>query len=163
MKNVHSNLENIIYIYEVLKKYSDINHILSIKDIVEYIKEDFSETIESRTVRRNINVLIENFDVDISTFNENRRGYYLRTKDFELSEIQTLIALMKYSKFIDSDFSQDIIERLKNLLNVYELDLINNVDTDDIYCKCLKTVNKEVLADVEVLLESIKNKTQRIF
>lgn len=156
--SLHSNLGNIMYIYEVLKKYSDVNHILSVVEIIEYIKKEYDENIEERTVRRNIRVLIEKFNIDISTFNENRKGYFLRTKEFEMSEIQTLIGLIKYSKFIDDSFSEDIIERLKELLNKYELDLINNVNDNDIYCKNIKTVNKEVLADIEILLENIKAK-----
>lgn len=32
---LHTNLGNIIYIYEVLKKYSDVDHILSVKDIIK--------------------------------------------------------------------------------------------------------------------------------
>lgn len=155
---LHSNLGNSIYIYEILKKYSDSEHILSVKDIIKYIKEEYEENIEERTVRRNIRVLIEKLNIDISTFNDNRKGYFLRTKDFEISEIQTLIGLIKYSKFIDDSFSEDIIERLKGLLNKYEMELINDVDNKDIYCKNIKTVNKEVLADIEILLENIKAK-----
>lgn len=157
---LHSNLGNIMYIYEVLKKYSDVNHILSISEIIEYIEKDYNETIEARTVRRNIRVLIEKFNIDISTFSENRKGYFLAVKDFEMSEIQTLIGLMKYSKFMDESFSNDIIERLKKLLNVYELDLVNQLDISDVYSKNIKTINKEVLNNIEIILESIKNKTK---
>ena len=65
---LHTNLGNIIYIYEVLKKYSDVDHILSVKDIIKYVKEEFDEEIEDRTVRRNIRELIEKLDIDIETF-----------------------------------------------------------------------------------------------
>ena len=158
-ETLHSNLGNIVYIYEVLKKYSDVNHILSVKDIIKYVEKEYGEKIENRTVRRNIKVLIEKLNIDISIFKENRKGYYLQTKDFELSEIQTLIGLIKYSKFIDDDFSKDIVERLKTLLNKYELNLINSCD-EVIYCKNIKTVNKDVLANVEVILENINAKNE---
>ena len=35
---LNTNLGNIIYIYNVLKKYSDEEHILSVKDIIKYLK-----------------------------------------------------------------------------------------------------------------------------
>ena len=37
---LNTNLGNIIYIYNVLKKYSDEEHILSVKDIIKYVKEE---------------------------------------------------------------------------------------------------------------------------
>ena len=157
---LHTNLGNIIYIYEILNKYSDVNHILSVKDIIKYVEKEYGESIEDRTVKRNIRVLIEKLNVDISTFKDNRKGYYLQTKDFELSEVQTLIGLIQYSKFIDDFFSKDIVARLKGLLNKYELNLIDEIADTDIYCKNIKTVNKEVLANVEVLLENIKAKNK---
>ena len=110
---LHTNLGNIIYIYEVLKKYSDVDHILSVKDIIKYVKEEFDEEIEDRTVRRNIRVLIEKLDIDIETFKENRQGYYLRTKEFEFSEIKMMIDLLHYSKFMEEAFSIEIAEKLK--------------------------------------------------
>ncbi|MDR0978542.1 MAG: hypothetical protein LBL91_01135 [Lachnospiraceae bacterium] len=56
---LHTNLGNIFYIYEVLKKYSDIDHILSTKQIIELVKQEYGEQIEDRTVRRNLAVLVE--------------------------------------------------------------------------------------------------------
>ena len=68
---------NILYILNVLKKYSDEEHILSASKIKEKIEEVYGETIDSRTLRRNINLLKEKFGYDISTYNENKKGYYL--------------------------------------------------------------------------------------
>lgn len=157
---LHTNLGNIFYIYNILKKYSDINHILSVKEIIEYLKNDYNESIEPRTIRRNIRVLIEKLDVDISTYNENKKGYFLRTKEFELSEIEMLIGIIKYAKFLDKEFSNDIIEKLKSLLSKYELETIKNLEKLDIYTKNTKTINKEVLNNLEILSDVIMEKKQ---
>lgn len=157
---LHTNLGNIIYIYEVLKKYSDVEHMLSIKDIIKYVKEEFDEEIEDRTIRRNIRVLIEKLDIDIETFKENRQGYYLRTKDFEFSEIKMMIDLLHYSKFMEKAFSDEIAEKLKQLLSRYEQETINETEKIELYSKNIKTINKEVLNNIEVLTNSIKTKTK---
>ena len=161
MKDVlHTNLGNIIYIYDVLKKYSDVDHILSVKDIIKYVKKEFDEEIEDRTVRRNIRVLIEKLDIDIETFKENRRGYYLRTKDFEFSEIKMIIDLLHYSKFMEETFSVEIEEKLKGLLSISEQKTINETEKTEVYSKNIKTINKDVLNNIEVLSNSIKSKTK---
>lgn len=152
---LHTNLGNIIYIYDVLKKYSDMNHILSVKDIIKYVKEEFDEEIEDRTVRRNIRVLIEKLDIDIETFKENRQGYYLRTKEFEFSEIKMMIDLLHYSKFMEEAFSLEIAEKLKGLLSKYEQETINKTEKIEVYSKNIKTINKEVLNNIEVLYHII--------
>lgn len=157
---LHTNLGNIIYIYDVLKKYSDVDHILSVKDIIKYVKEEFDEEIEDRTVRRNIRVLIEKLDIDIETFKENRQGYYLRTKDFEFSEIKMIIDLLHYSKFMEETFSVEIAEKLKGLLSIYEQKTINETEKTEVYSKNIKTINKDVLNNIEVLSNSIKSKTK---
>ena len=158
---LHTNLGNIIYIYEVLKRHSDVEHILSIKDIIKYVKEEFDEEIEDRIVRRNIRVLIEKLDIDIETFKENRQGYYLRTKDFEFSEIKMMIDLLHYSKFMEEAFSVEIAEKLKGLLSIYEKEIINETEKIEVYSKNIKTINKDVLNNIEVLsnfrLDRIKN------
>lgn len=41
-----------------------MDHILSVKDIIKYVKEEFDEEIEDRMVRRNIRVLIEKFGMN---------------------------------------------------------------------------------------------------
>ena len=48
---------NILYILNVLKKYSDDEHMLSVAEIQRKIKEVYDVEIDSRTIRRNINLL----------------------------------------------------------------------------------------------------------
>lgn len=123
---LHTNLGNIIYIYQVLKKYSDVDHILSIKDIIKYVKEEFDEEIEDRTV----------------------------------SEIKMLTDLLHYSKFMEKSFSNEIAEKLKYLLSKYEQETINETEKIELYSKNIKTINKDVLNNIEVLSNSIKSKTK---
>ena len=68
---------NILYILNILKKYSNEEKILRVKDIQEKVEEEYGQTIDSRTIRRNINLLKIKFGYDISTYNENNKGYYL--------------------------------------------------------------------------------------
>lgn len=62
---------NILYILNVLKKYSDEDHKLSAAEIGRKIKEIYDIEIDSRTIRRNINLLKYKLDYDISTREDN--------------------------------------------------------------------------------------------
>ena len=155
---LHPGLGNIIYIYEILKKYSDNEHILSVTQISNLIKQEYQRSVEERTIKRNIRVLVEVLDIDISLFTENRKGYFLRTRDFEMSEIKMLIDLVTYSKFMENNFSKDIVDRLKQMLSKYEKEIVDNIENYELYSKNTKTINIEVLRNIEVLAQSIKAK-----
>ena len=48
---------NILYILNILKKYSDCDHMLSATEIQRKVKEIYNVEIDPRTIRRNINLL----------------------------------------------------------------------------------------------------------
>ena len=65
---------NILYILNILKKYSDEEHMLSAVEIQRKIEEIYEVDIDTRTIRRNINLLKYKLDYDISTREENGKG-----------------------------------------------------------------------------------------
>ena len=71
---------NILYILNVLKKYSDENHKMSAAEIGRKVEEIYDVEIDPRTIRRNINLLKYKLDFDISTREENGKGYYIGKK-----------------------------------------------------------------------------------
>lgn len=48
---------NILYILNVLKKYSDEEHMLSVTEIKRKIQEIYNIEIDPRTIRRNITII----------------------------------------------------------------------------------------------------------
>ena len=58
---------NVLYILNIPKKYSDEDHMLSIAELQRKIKSIYDVEIDSRTIRRNINLLKYKMDYDIST------------------------------------------------------------------------------------------------
>ena len=151
---------NILYILNVLKKYSDEDHAMKMTDIIDKIKEEYDQTMDSRTIRRNINLLKIKFGYDISTFNENGIGYYIINDpetDFEPGEIRAIIDTFSYSTFIEDKISKNIIKKCKNIQTVYENDKIKNYK---IYSPKEKTSNVEVIKNIEDISNSIVNKNK---
>ena len=149
---------NILYILNVLKEYSDEDHMLSIDDIKEYISDIYEVEIDPRTIRRNINLLKEKFDVDIVTWQENRKGYYLIKNpdiDFEPGEIRAIIDTFSYSTFIPKQMAREIIYKCKNMQNVYENEKLKDYK---IYSSNSKIENKEIVKNIEDISNAIYNK-----
>jgi predicted DNA-binding transcriptional regulator YafY len=149
---------NILYILNVLKKYSDEDHMLQINDIKDLINEEYEVDIDPRTIRRNINLLKEKFDYDIVTWNENRQGYYLIKNpdmDFEPGEIRAIIDTFSYSTFIPKAISNEVISKCKNMQNVYENEKLKDYK---VYSFGYKTSNREIVKNIEDVSNAIYNK-----
>lgn len=151
---------NILYILNVLKKYSDEDHKLSISTIKQKINEEYGQDIDPRTIRRNINLLQQKFGYDISTYNDNKIGYYISNDpetDFEPGEIRAIIDTFSYSTFIEQKMAKGIINKCRNLQNIYENEKIKNYK---VYSPKGKTSNVEVIKNIEDIANSIMNKNK---
>lgn len=146
---------NILYILKVLKKYSDYDHMLSAKDIQRKVKEIFDVEIDPRTIRRNINLLKYKLQYDISTREENGKGYYLNPDpefDFEPGEIRAIIDNFSYASYIVPNIAKEIIRKCKNMQTVYENAKLKDYE---IYSVKNKTENAEVIKNIEDISDSI--------
>ena len=148
---------NILYILNVLKKYSDENHMLSVAEIKRKIQEIYNVEIDPRTIRRNINLLKYKLNYDISTREENGGGYYINRDsdtDFEPGEIRAIIDTFSYANYIVPSIAKEIINKCKNMQNIYENEKLKNYK---IYSNDTKTDNMEVIKNIEDISEAIYN------
>lgn len=146
---------NILYILNILKKYTDEDHMFSATEIQLKIKEIYNVEIDTRTIRRNINLLKYKLNYDISTRDENKKGYYLNRDpetDFEPGEIRAIIDNFSYANYIVPSVAKNIIKKCKNIQTVYENDKIKDYQ---IYANDSKTENVEVIKNIEDISESI--------
>lgn len=92
----------VLCIYEILKKYTDENHLLSTEKIREKLKTIYDVDMERRAIYRNIEAL-RSMGIEIEGYRDNREGYYLIDRDFELSEIRLLCDAVATSDMIKED------------------------------------------------------------
>lgn len=146
---------NILYILNVLKKFSDEDHMLSVAEMQRKIKEIYNIDIDSRTIRRNINLLKYKLDYDISTRDDNGKGYYLNRDpetDFEPGEVRAIIDNFSYANYIVPSIAKNIIKKCKNIQTIYENEKIKDYH---IYANDSKTENVEVIKNIEDISDSI--------
>ena len=114
-----SQKATILCIYEILKKYSDENHIISAEKIREKLKVIYDVDMERRAIYRNIDAL-RSMGIDIEGYTDNREGYYLIDRSFEPSEIRLLCDAVAASDMIKEENSKEIIGKLIDTQSVFQ-------------------------------------------
>ena len=130
---------------------------LTAVEIQRKIKEIYDVDIDTRTIRRNINLLKYKLDYDISTREDNGKGYYINRDpetDFEPGEIRAIIDNFSYANYIVPSVAKEIIKKCKNMQTVYENEKIKDYQ---IYSVNSKTENAEVIKNIEDISSSIYN------
>lgn len=104
-----------LWILQILQKYSDCDHLLEQKYIIQKLKADYGVIVERKTVSRNINNLMSaGYDIEY-VIRKECRGYYLANKQFEDDELQLLIDSVLFSRHISDKYAQDLIDKLIEL------------------------------------------------
>ena len=106
-------------IYEILKTYSDENHVLTTDKIREKLKVIYDVDMERRAVYRNIQAL-RSMGIEINEYQDNYEGYYLMERDFELSEIRLLCDAVAQSHMIKEETGKKIIKKLIDTQSIFQ-------------------------------------------
>ena len=140
-------------ILEILETFSDENHILSISDIMSHLEKCYHLKAERRTIYANID-LLRSFGYDISTWGEQHKGYYLRSRIFSRSEILMLCNAVHASHFINQDESEALINKLLSFLNRYQQDLYRS----SVYMpNPQKTENEELMTTIDLIARAVRD------
>lgn len=145
---------SILAVYKVLEEFSDENHPLTRTEITDLIENQYNITIDRRTLYRNIEMLI-NFGYDISDYNENKIGYYLKDRLFQHSEVLLLCNAVHASHFIPDKASKDLVNKLLSCQSRYKRnDYFKNVYLPN----KKKKDNKQFLLNIEQISRAINEK-----
>ena len=148
-----------ICLLEVLKEYSDEENIMTMKDILTKMNILYGLKPDRRTVYSAMS-LLNDLGYDISLYDENKEGYYLRSRDIESSEILLLCDAVYSFPFISARQSEQLIKKLQSQVSVHKrkryrhLKLVNRER---------KTDNKQVFLNIEELDEAITLKKKVSF
>lgn len=148
---------NILYILEILREESDADHILSMAEIRKKLSLYYNVDLDRRTITSAINDLID-FEIDISTFADNGKGYYLIDRPLEKSEIYLLMDAIFSLAYIDRDQCTELLRKIGKIQSKYQRSVDKYISQPDFY-RSKRTSNKEVFLNIEVINEAIdKNK-----
>lgn len=137
----------ILCIYEILKMYTDETHILSAEKIREKLKTVYDVDMERRAIYRNIDAL-RSIGIEIEGYQENREGYYLIDREFELSEIRLLCDAVAASDMIKEDTGKKIIKKLIDTQSIFQGRMLQKT----VFVKAEKKIsNKQLFYNIDAL------------
>lgn len=145
---------SVLALLKVLEEFSDEDHILAQPELLRHLQSIYNVTLDRRTLYRNIEML-QDFGYDISTYSENGKGYYLRDRQFEKSQIYLLCNAIHSSNFIPANSSKELIDQLLSTQSRY---FKNDFKATVFVENKNKKENKEFFYSVEILAEAIKNR-----
>ena len=116
---------NLLAVLQVLKDYTDENHILSQKEIAEHLNNEYGLTIDRRTVYKDIRMLID-FGYDISTYAENEVGYYLKDREFSNEEMTLICNAISSADFISEEQADVMVEKMLKSQSEYNKENFRN-------------------------------------
>ena len=138
----------------ILEEHSDEEHQLTQPQLLNLVDTIYHITLDRRTLYSNIEMLQE-FGYDIATYSETGKGYYLRERQFEPSQIYLLCNAIHSSNFIPQKSSKELIEKLLSTQsNYFKNDFKSTVFVEN----NRKKENKEFFLNIELLAEAIREK-----
>jgi predicted DNA-binding transcriptional regulator YafY len=124
-----SNRKRLFLLMEILKKYTDINHQLTLQEIVELFEDDFGIVVNPVGLRNDLKEL-EKIDTFAVIFDREANGlptyYSYQNRPFETHELRLMIDAISSAKFITKIDTEKIIEKLKKLTSVYQATQLEN-------------------------------------
>lgn len=158
----------IMNILDILRRYTDENHRLSQKEIVELLKNEYDMDADRKSVKRNLMNLIDfGYDIEYSeAVRVNKNGgeetiysdWYLN-RDFSDAELRLLIDSLLFSKHIPQNQCKMLIEKLSGLSNIYFNSNVQHIRT----LTGKMPQNRELFYTIEILDEAISKNRKVAF
>ena len=187
MSDIHPKKLVILYILDILQKYTDEEHRLSQKEIQDILKREYEMTVDRKAVKRNLLNLIEygsnieyrevsrkdifrkkdsvsykgtsDFaDKEISEDDLLWTDFYLKQK-FTNEELRLLIDSLLFSKHIPYSQAKELIKKLESLSNIYFKSCSQYIYPLPVE----RTDNKQVFYNIAILDDAIRKKKKVLF
>ncbi len=163
----------ILNILDILRRYSDEDHRLSQKDIVEILQTEYDMTVERKSIRRNIlNLMSGGYEIEYSesvrmvpnrNTGEMEESYiwsdFYLVRDFTDGELRLLIDGLLFSKHIPYSQCRELVEKLEKLSNIYFSSRVKHIRT----MPDSMPPNKQLFYTIEILDEAISQGKQVSF
>ncbi len=187
MSDIHPKKLVILYILDILQKYTDEEHRLSQKEIQDILKREYEMTVDRKAVKRNLLNLIE-YESNIEYREVSRKDifrkkdsvsykgtsdfadkeiseddllwtdFYLKQK-FTNEELRLLIDSLLFSKHIPYSQAKELIKKLESLSNIYFKSCSQYIYPLPIE----RTDNKQVFYNIAILDDAIRKKKKVLF
>lgn len=155
----------ILYILDILRKYTDADHRLSQREIEDILRTEYSMPADRKSVRRNLMNLVDSgYSIEYSEFvrmvPNSKTGHleesYILTdfylsRDFTDGELRLLIDSLLFSQHIPYSQCRELVQKLEGLSNSYFRSRVRYIDR----LPGDAADNKQIFLNIELLDEAI--------
>lgn len=143
----------ILYLAEIFKEYTDEEHALTMKEIIQKLEER-GIAAERKSIYDDIETLrVMGMNIEGVSVGSGYE-YRLVGRDFELAELKLLVDAIQSSRFITAKKTNELISKLEKLASRYEaVQLQRQVFVTD----RIKAVNENIFYNVDALHAAINS------
>ncbi len=142
---------SILYTLEILKEYSDENHLLTQSDIISKINQVYGMECERKSIAMNIESLIElGFDI----IKIPHKGCFMGERVVEPSEVSFIVDALFSSKSINGKQAKDLAEKISSMLSKHQRKKYNYIYKAD---QVSRTQSRDLFYNIEIIQEAIEN------
>lgn len=146
------------YAYNVLKKYTDEEHLLKQDEIVQKIYETYSVKCDRRDISACIRFLIDKLGYDIHEV--RGKGVYLGQRTFEESEAVFLIDAILANRDIDGKYASDMAEKI---VADYSEERKKRFDYIEDEMRISRSNNRQFFYNIDILTHAIEDEKKVSF
>ena len=103
-----------LYLAKILYEKTDEEHFLTTAHLAQILKEQYGITAHRQTIKADID-LLKQFGLEIEEIKSIQNRYNFYGRQFDLPEIKLLIDAVESSKFITTNKSRELVEKLCKL------------------------------------------------
>lgn len=146
-------------LYTILSRYSDEEHQLSMKEILEIMEKNGCKCSED-TIQRYLKQLVEDFSIDIISSKGRNARYFIGGRLFQNEELQLLIQAISTSNFLNKSKTNDLIQKLVSTVSEYDAKSLRETSSG---ISVAKTQNNRVLINVNKVRKAFEEEKQISF
>lgn len=142
-----------LYVERYFRRFSDENHPVAAKDIVDYLDVHYEIPSERRSIYRDIAILRDNFGMDI----EGGRGgkYRLMSREFEFDDLRLLAECVYAAKFISATKSKELVKTISRFASVHQA---RDLQNDVFLCDRVKSIQRGTLNIISTINAAMAKK-----
>lgn len=146
----------LLYLIDMLEKYSDEHHPLSTPEIIRRLEEVGIHS-ERKSIYDDITKLCDyGYDI-IAIKSRLGGGYYLASREFELPELKLLVDAVQSSRFITTKKSRQLISKLEAKASHYDAGKLQR----QVYVAGrIKTENESIYYNIDNIHDAIQENKQ---
>lgn len=142
-----------LYILEFLKRYSDEEHPLSSRRLLELLAEKGVQA-ERKSIYSDMEALRQ-IGYDIVSVRTPKKGFFMASRTFEVPEVRLLIDAVQSAGFITPGKTRELTEKLEGLLSENQAKQM----VSQVYCEtAAKCENESIYIIIDCLDRSIQEK-----